>query len=399
MNDIQRATAHPPYLQVTWHDPVTARRGYLVIDRLIRGVGSGGLRMREGCTLDEVRGLAAVMSLKEALHYRAENAYVPMGGAKGGIDCNPRDPAARGVLKRYLQAMQALAERHWAFGEDLGLRQDTIDEVVAELGMSSSVDAALRLVDDPREALGRLASSCELVSGGLPLDELVGGLGVAESALTALERTGRQPGEATAVIQGFGSMGGATARFLHEAGVRVVGIADVHGLVANPAGLDVEALLRARNAYGEIDRAALRRDDEQLAGEKWLTLPADVLVPAAVSYCITAENQQHISAGLIVEAANMPVLPEAEAALEARDVVIVPDVVANSATNAWWWWTLFGDVSSDVSASFAKVRTQLRGLVDEVFARADKDGTGLRAAAHALGEDRLASVAERFGDH
>ncbi|MGH3502627.1 MAG: Glu/Leu/Phe/Val dehydrogenase dimerization domain-containing protein [Nocardioidaceae bacterium] len=399
MSETQRAAVRPPYLQVTWHDPVTARRGYLVIDRLTRGVSSGGLRMREGCTLDEVRGLAAGMSMKEALHYRAENAYVPLGGAKGGIDCNPHDPAARGMLERYLQAMQALVERHWAFGEDLGLRQDTLDEVVVELGMTSSVQAVLRLLDNPKESLGRLASSCELVSGGLPLDELVGGLGVAESALTALERTGRRPSETTAVIQGLGSMGGATARFLHEAGVRVVGIADVHGLVANPAGLDVEALLRARNAHGEIDRAALRPDDEQLAGDKWLALPVDVLVPAAVSYCVTAENQQHISAGLIVEAANMPVLPEAEAALTARGVVIVPDVVANSATNAWWWWTVFGDVAADVNESFATVRTQLRGLVDEVFARADKDGTGLRTAAHALGEDRLASIAERYGDY
>jgi len=97
-------TSTPPRLT----DPLSGRKGYLVIDRLVRGVCSGGLRMREGCTLAEVRGLAAGMTLKEGLHYQPGNRYVPLGGAKGGIDCSPHDPDARGVLGRYLRGVRAL---------------------------------------------------------------------------------------------------------------------------------------------------------------------------------------------------------------------------------------------------------------------------------------------------
>src|SRR5690348_12488661 len=127
-------TAREPHLSITWTDTETGRRGFVVIDRLVRGVASGGLRMREGCTLDEVRGLAAGMTRKEALHYEPGARYIPLGGAKGGIDCSPRDPEARGVLARFLAAVRAIVERHWTTGEDLGVRQETIDEVVAELG-------------------------------------------------------------------------------------------------------------------------------------------------------------------------------------------------------------------------------------------------------------------------
>lgn len=81
-----------PLLSVGWTDHVTGRRGHLVVDRLVRGVASGGLRMREGCTAEEVAGLARGMTMKEALHYDPTSRYVPLGGAKGGIDCDPRSP-------------------------------------------------------------------------------------------------------------------------------------------------------------------------------------------------------------------------------------------------------------------------------------------------------------------
>lgn len=81
------------FLEIVWTDEVTGRRGYLVIDRLVRGAASGGLRMREGCSLDEVRDLARGMTLKEAIVYRPDDRYVPFGGGKGGIDCSRTIPA------------------------------------------------------------------------------------------------------------------------------------------------------------------------------------------------------------------------------------------------------------------------------------------------------------------
>src|SRR5947209_13561165 len=104
--------------------------------------------MRDGCTLSEVRDLARSMSLKEAVVYQDGDRYLPLGGAKGGIDCDPYDRAAQGVLDRYVEAMRPLLASYWGTGEDLGLRQSQIDEACHRAGLSTSVDAVLALLDD-----------------------------------------------------------------------------------------------------------------------------------------------------------------------------------------------------------------------------------------------------------
>ena len=393
-----RQAATGPFLELRWTDPVTGCPGYLVIDRLVRGVSSGGLRMRAGCTLDEVRGLATGMTRKEALNYDPDGRYVPLGGAKGGIDFDPYDERARDVLARYLRAMRPMIERFWTMGEDLGLRQDVIDEVIAEIGMRSSVQAVYPLLEDEADAIARLDRAFAIDVDGVGLPELVGGLGVAEAALCGLDRLGIPRDGARAVIQGFGSMGGATARFLAAAGLRVVGIADVRGVVVNDNGLDVETLLLGRDRHGAVDRDLLRPDDVQLPSDAWLSLPADVLVPAAVSYCVDPGNQAAIGARLVVEAANMPVSEDAEDRLRERGVVVIPDFVANSATNSWWWWTLFGDVDADAAQAFAKVRERMCDLVAAMFDRADRDGVSPRTAALRLCADNLTAITTRFGD-
>ncbi|MFK3730359.1 Glu/Leu/Phe/Val dehydrogenase dimerization domain-containing protein [Streptomyces sp. NPDC088090] len=386
-----------PLLSLAWTDHVTGRRGHLVVDRLVRGVASGGLRMREGCTAEEVAGLARGMTMKEALHYDPSARYVPLGGAKGGIDCDPRSPEAYGVLVRYLRAMRPYVERFWTTGEDLGLTQETVDRAVAEAGLVSSVQAVFPLLEDEAAARKRLADAFAVRVDGIGLDALVGGLGVAESVLVALDRAGRPRAGTRVSVQGFGTMGAATARFLARAGLTVVAVADVRGTVVNPDGLDVEALIAARDGHGTVDRAALRPGDREEPGDAWLSAGAEVLVPAAVSYAIDAANQGRITARWIAEAANMPVLPEAEAALAARGVTVLPDVVVNSCTNAWWWWTLFGDVEADADQAFARVRGAMRDLVGAVLDRAEADGVLPRAAAHALVAERLPVIAERYG--
>ena len=380
-------------MRVAWTDPVSGRPGYLVIDRLIDGVSGGGLRMREGCTLDEVADLARAMSLKEAVAYTPGDRYTPVGGAKGGIDCDPYDGDAAGVLRRYLEAMRPFLERHWATGEDFGLRQETIDEAAAAVGLRSSIDAALLRLDDPDAGLARLRAGFAVDVDGIALGEVVGGYGVAEAALTALERLALEPRGARAAVQGFGSMGGATARYLARAGVRVVGIADRHGLVANAAGLDVERLLAARDGHGAIDRAALAAGDEERPGAAWLELDAEVLVPAAMSYVIGAEEAERVRAPVVAEAANVPTSQEAERRLAERGVVVVPDFVANLATNAWWWWTLFGDLPPEREPAFAKIAATMRRLVGELLARAAADGVLPRAAATAMANENLELLA------
>ncbi|MFE9021280.1 Glu/Leu/Phe/Val dehydrogenase dimerization domain-containing protein [Streptomyces sp. NPDC007808] len=388
-----------PLLSLTWTDHVTGRQGFLVVDRLVRGVASGGLRMRPGCTLDEVAGLARGMSMKEALHYDPEARYIPLGGAKGGIDCDPRDPEAYGLLVRYLRTMRPYIESCWTTGEDLGLTQDVVDRAAGEAGLVSSVQAVYPLLDDEADARRRIADAFAVEVDGIGLDELVGGCGVAESVLAALDRADVPYWRTRVAVQGFGTMGGATARFLTRAGLTVVAVADIKGTIANPAGLDIEALLAARDAYGTVDRAALRPGDRELPGEAWLSAEAEVLVPAAVSYAIDVTNQGRITARWIAEAANMPVRPEAEELLATRGVTVLPDVVVNSATNAWWWWTLFGDLDADADAAFAHTRRSMRALTDLTLARAEADGTTPRCAAHTIAADRLAVISDRFGWH
>jgi glutamate dehydrogenase (NAD(P)+) len=190
-------------------------------------------------------------------------------------------------------------------------------------------------------------------------------------------------------------MGGATARYLARAGVRVIGIADRHGLVANAGGLDVERLLAARDGHGAIDRAALAPGDEQRPGADWLALDAELLVPAALSYVIGAAEAERLRVRVIVEAANVATLPGAELRLAERGVVVVPDFVANLATNAWWWWTLFGDLPPEAEPSFAKIAATMRRLVGELLERAHAGAILPRAAATAMAEENLALLAAR----
>lgn len=388
-------SSRPPEASLTWTDPVTGRQGFLVIDRLVRGLASGGLRMREGCCEEEVRGLAEAMSVKEALHYDPANRYLPMGGAKGGIDCDPLSDEARGVLSRFLAFIRPYVAQHWATGDDLGTTTELIDELLGELGVEGCIAPVVRTLDDPEAARKRFAEAFAAEVDGIGLAELVGGCGVAEAALTALDRDGRPRSSATAVVQGFGAMGGSTARFLHAAGVRVVAVSDVHGTVANPHGLAIEDLLRHRQAFGTIDRGRLGPADVLLDRDDCLTLRADVLVPAATSYAIHEANQDRVVARYVVEAANLPVTAAAEEELRRRGCVVVPDVVANSGTNAWWWWTLYGDVAPDAASSLAKVRQALRALVTETLDLADATECTPRQAARRLAEARREALLRR----
>jgi glutamate dehydrogenase (NAD(P)+) len=379
-------------LEITWTDPVTARRGYVVIDSLVRGVASGGLRLRDGCTLEEVRGLARGMSLKEALVYTPGDRYVPLGGAKGGIDVDPHDPESATVLRRFLTAVLPVVREQWNTGEDFGIKQELLDEVATELGLASTVEAAFALIDDQEAARERLRAAMATVVDGVPLADLVGGYGVAEAALAVARWQGVEV--TSAVVQGFGSIGGATARYLHRAGVRVLAVADRDGLVACEDGLDVEAMLSARDERGVVDRSCLRPGDRLGASEGWLDIPADLLVPAAMSYVIGPAEAARVRAKIVVEGANLPTLPEAETLLIGRGIPVVPDFLANVMTNAWWWWVVFGDIEPTAEAAFGKISSTMRRLVATITD--ESADLSLRKSALGLAERNAALIAARY---
>lgn len=384
-----------PHLQETWRDPQTGAACHVVLDRLRFGVASGGVRMRAGCDLEEVADLAAVMSLKEALLYRPGDRYRPYGGGKGGIDYGPSAPGSGGVLRRYVAAVRHLARDRWAMGADLGVRQADLDEAAARVGLRSTVDAALAHVPDGADqGLSRLGKAREQQVDGVGLGELVGGFGVARAAVTALRHRGEDPAGCTAAVQGFGEIGGAAARYLTAAGIRVVAVADSAGTLVDPGGLDVEHLLRHRSPHGVIDRSKLRPGDRAGPRWSWLTIPTDVLVTAAVSYAIDDDNHRAVTSRYVVEGANASLTPLAEERLTRRGVTVVPDMVANCGTNGWWWWTLFGDIAPTVEASLARIATVIPELVDAVLAAADRCGVTPRRAATRLARANMAVLGD-----
>jgi glutamate dehydrogenase (NAD(P)+) len=376
-----------PYLRLTWTDPVTERQGWIVIDRLVAGLAGGGTRLRRGCSLEEVERLARAMSLKNG------TLAIPVGGAKAGVDVDPHDPAAYPTLVRFIGAMRPIFEAYMATGEDMGTSQDLLTRAFAEAGLDSPLAGALNHNPDRDAAMSNLRAALALADDGIPLVDCVGGLGVAEATEAALSHLGRPVQGARVAIQGFGSMGGSTARYLARKGACIVAVTDVKGCVANPGGLDVEALLRGRDEHGEIDRAGLSPDDRQVAADDWLAVPADVLVPAAVADAIHVGNSERIGARLVVEAANIPTTEGATRRLAERGVLVIPDFVANGGTNGWFWWVLLRIIEPTMESTFTHVRKAMRQAVGAVLERAHERDLPVREAAEQIAFDRLDEMA------
>lgn len=366
-----------PLVRLTWTDPVTGTHGYLVVHTLVSELATGGTRMRPGCTMSEVEDLARGMAAKTATF------NLPVGGAKGGIDFDPKDPRATGVLRRFCSAMRPWLDAQWVTAEDLGVPQHLIDEVFADLGLQQSYHAAISRSADPERTLRRVQAGLNApVPGGLLLGDVIGGYGVAQACLGVTNTWEWDPATTTVAIQGIGTMGGGAAWYLHEAGLRVVAVADAAGSLYDPAGLDVPALLESRDAYGEIDRSQLPANVQQCPRHAVLCAEADILVPAAISYALTAENCMSVGAKVVIEAANAATTAEAEQMLAARQIPVIPDFVANAGAAAWAWWLLLGDVGADPADSFHRLRTEMQSKVALLLGQWAVDGASPRVTGH-----------------
>ncbi|GAB4217794.1 MAG: Glu/Leu/Phe/Val dehydrogenase [Synechococcales cyanobacterium] len=288
--------------------------GHRVQHADILGPYKGGMRYHPAVTLEELSALAMLMTWKCAL------LGIPYGGAKGGIALDPKRHSV-GELERITRRFTS------ELIKDIG---PAVDIPAPDMGTSSREMAWMMDTYSMNvgHAVPAVVTGKPLSVGGSLGREMATGRGVVITVREALASRGQSLVGATVVIQGFGNVGKAAALLFATAGARVIAISTGAGGVYNPAGLDIPAL----SSYHKQNQGRLTGfpGSQPISNEDLLTLPCDVLVPAALEGQITEDNANHIQARLIAEAANAPVTHEASMMLESRGIPILPDILTNA---------------------------------------------------------------------
>lgn len=355
---------------------VTTFLGYRVQHDKARGPMKGGLRYHPAVDLDETRALAALMTWKTAV------VDLPYGGAKGGISVDPRKLSPRElelITRRFVDQIHDLVGPH----EDIP---------APDMGTNAEVMAWFA---NQYEKYHGFSPAC--VTGkpvelhGLPGREEATGRGVGILAYKFMGRLGRKPQTTRVAIQGFGNVGSHAAKFLGEAEFKVVAISDLSGCYYRPEGLDVPGMLRHTLANKGLLTGYT--EAERLAPDDLLELDVDLLIPAALGGVITEQNVSRVKAPVILEAANGPILPAADAFLEERGVKILPDILANAGgvTASYFEWV---QNLQHYSWGLNRVRQELDRVLTASFERvwevAQERKVSLRTAAYILGIGRVA---------
>ncbi|MDQ3621998.1 MAG: Glu/Leu/Phe/Val dehydrogenase [Verrucomicrobiota bacterium] len=290
--------------------------GYRVQHHLALGPTKGGVRFHPSVTLGEVAALSMWMSWKCAL------TGLPYGGAKGGVTVDPRSLSVReleALSRRYMQEMIPFVGPHTdVIGPDMG----TNEQVMAWFMDTYSVYKGYtvpEIVTGKPVAVGGTAGRREATGRGVVY--------LVERALNLLKV---QPDRCTAVVQGFGNVGAVTALGLaYKSGMKVIGISDAFGAFHRPGGIDVEAADVYARKHGSLAGFA---GAETISPDELLTLPCDVLVPAAVEGVITEHNAGRLRCRVLAEAANGPTTPGADRILSERwsEIFVIPDILCNA---------------------------------------------------------------------
>jgi glutamate dehydrogenase/leucine dehydrogenase len=302
-------------LPVTMDDgTIKVFEGYRVIHSTILGPSKGGIRFDPHVNLDEVKALAAWMTWKCAV------VDIPYGGAKGGVSCNPREMSS-GEIERLMRAYtQSMID---VFGPDQDIPAPDMGTGPRE--MAWLMDQYSRNKGMTTHAV--VTGKPVVMGGSLGRTEATG-RGVMVSAMAAMEKLKINPYKATCAVQGFGNVGSWAARLLHERGLIVQAISDLSGAYYNANGIDIE---EARQ-YRDNNKGVLEgyKGAEKISNEELLTLPVDLLVPAATEDVINSHNAPKIQAKLIVEGANGPTSSNADKIINEKGIVVVPDILANA---------------------------------------------------------------------
>ena len=358
--------------------------GYRVQHNGARGPYKGGIRYHPKADLEEVRALASLMTWKTAL------VNIPFGGAKGGIQVDPSD-MSRAELER-------MSRRYFTqIGHIIGPNRD-----IPAPDMNTNAQIMSWFMDEYGRRHGhttQIVTGKPVALGGSLGREAATGRGCVDVMNEACRDAGLgPPEELTVVIQGFGNVGSWAARIAAEQGYKVIAVSDVKGGIVDERGLDIPALLKYVDESGTVVDFP---GSETITNDQLLGLTCDVLMPAALGEVITHRNVEQIDTKIVIEAANHPVTPVADAALFERGVVVVPDILANAGgvTVSYFEWVQNNqeiawdedDVNSRLAARLRTAYSQCREF------QGANGGISLREAAFALAVNRVVEAATLRG--
>lgn len=376
-----------PAKQVIVSLPITMDNGKIqvfegirVIHSNILGPAKGGIRFAPDVHLDEVRALAAWMTWKCAV------VDIPYGGGKGGVRCNPRE-MSKGEIERLVRAYtMAMID---VFGPDKDIPAPDMGTGPREMAW---------LMDEYSKAHGMtvpaVVTGKPLVLGGSLGRTEATGRGVMVSALAAMQKLKINPFQATCAVQGFGNVGSWAARLLEERGLKIVAISDHTGAFYNEKGINIVEAIAYRDGNNGTLEGFLGGEKMENAGDL-LTLSVDVLVPAAVEDVITIANADQIKAKLIVEGANGPTSAKADAILNEKGIMAVPDILANAGgvTVSYFEW-----VQNRLGYKWTADRVNRRSdrimkdAFDTVYQASLKYKVPMRIAAYIVAIDKVAQT-------
>lgn len=353
---------------------ITHFSGYRVQHDNALGPYKGGLRYHPNVTIEELRWLACLMSLKTAL------VQLPLGGAKGGIDCDPRLLSSTELqqLTRYF-----VRKMHRNFGPN-------IDIPAPDVGTDPSVMAWFH--DEYSVLYGYSPAAVTgkpVLIGGCEGRESATGEGVGIVMHEYAKHRAEQLEDRTAVVQGFGKVGLHAALDLESRGMRVIAVSDSRGAIQNSNGIDIEKLIRHKEETGSV---AAFTEAESISHADLFTLDCDYLVPAAVGGDVTEAVAQEISAKVVVEAANNALSYEASKLLEANGITVLPDILVNSGgviVSYFEWVQNLQQTRWKRDHVSAELQATLQNACTRVFALETGKKCGFRAAAFDIAVSRL----------
>ncbi len=376
-----------PAKQVIVSLPITMDNGKIqvfegirVIHSNILGPAKGGIRFAPDVHIDEVRALAAWMTWKCAV------VDIPYGGGKGGVRCNPRE-MSKGEIERLMRAYtMAMID---VFGPDKDIPAPDMGTGPREMAW---------LMDEYSKARGMTVNSVvtgkPLVLGGSLGRTEATGRGVMVSALAAMQKLKINPFQATCAVQGFGNVGSWAAALLEERGLKIVAVSDISGAYYNEKGINIQEAIKYRDTNNGTLEGFPGADKLINAGDL-LTLEVDVLVPAAIEDVITLKNVNDIKAKLIVEGANGPTSARADAVINEKGIMAVPDILANAGgvTVSYFEW-----VQNRLGYKWTADRVNRRSdrimkdAFDHVYQASQKYDVPMRIAAYIVAIDKVAQT-------